>query len=182
MSDIGLRIKKLRQEKHMALKELAAKTTLTSSFLSQLENGLTSPSVDSLRKIADALGTTVGDFFKEKENKEFVFIRKKRDPRFAVPPVEPISNYEVLASSILDIRMLPLLMRLKKNEILNADACPKGEELLGVALKGKIEIAVNGKQFILEPEDTIYLVTPVFSYCKNVGEEDVSFLWNALRV
>jgi len=182
MNDIGLRIKKLRQEKHMALKELAAKTMLTSSFLSQLENGLTSPSVDSLRKIAEALGTTVGDFFKEKENKEFVFIRKKRDLRFASPAVEPISNYEVLASSILDIKILPLLMRLKRNEILNADACPKGNELLGVALKGKIEIAVNGKQFILEPEDTIYLVTPVFSYCKNVGDEDVSFLWNALRI
>lgn len=45
------------------LKEAAQRTGLTQSFLSQVERDLTSPSVASLRKIAEALGTSVATFF-----------------------------------------------------------------------------------------------------------------------
>ena len=64
---IGYRIKKLRMQQKITLKELGERTGLTTSFLSQLERDLTSPSFISLEKIADALNTTMAYFFEGDE-------------------------------------------------------------------------------------------------------------------
>src|SRR6202165_4437858 len=53
----------MRETRGQSLKPLAQGTGLTQSFLSQVERDLTSPSVASLRKIAEALGTSVATFF-----------------------------------------------------------------------------------------------------------------------
>ena len=53
----------MREARGQTLKEAAQRTGLTQSFLSQVERDLTSPSVASLRKIAEALGTSVATFF-----------------------------------------------------------------------------------------------------------------------
>ena len=60
---LGDHIRAGRARRSMSLKNLATATGLTQSFLSQVENNRASPSVASLRKIADALGTSVATFF-----------------------------------------------------------------------------------------------------------------------
>lgn len=60
---LGERIRSIRDTRGQSLKQLAEATGLTQSFLSQVERDLTSPSVASLRKIAEALGTSVATFF-----------------------------------------------------------------------------------------------------------------------
>ncbi len=60
---LGERIRSMREGRGQSLKQLAEATGLTQSFLSQVERDLTSPSVASLRKIAEALGTSVAMFF-----------------------------------------------------------------------------------------------------------------------
>jgi transcriptional regulator with XRE-family HTH domain len=60
---LGESIRALRDTRGQSLKQLAEATGLTQSFLSQVERELTSPSVASLRKIAEALGTSVATFF-----------------------------------------------------------------------------------------------------------------------
>jgi len=62
-NSLGERIRNLRERRGRSLKQLASGTGLTQSFLSQVERDLTSPSVASLRKIAEALGTSVATFF-----------------------------------------------------------------------------------------------------------------------
>ena len=65
MIDIGDRIKKLRIKNELTLQELASRTELTKGFLSQLERNLTSPSLQTLEDICEALGTELSHFFKE---------------------------------------------------------------------------------------------------------------------
>jgi transcriptional regulator with XRE-family HTH domain len=60
---LGATIRRTREKRGQSLKQLAAATGLTQSFHSQVENDRTSPSVASLRKIAEALGTSIGTFF-----------------------------------------------------------------------------------------------------------------------
>jgi transcriptional regulator with XRE-family HTH domain len=60
---LGERIRAMREARGQSLKQLAQATALTQSFLSQVERDLTSPSVASLRRIAQALGTSVATFF-----------------------------------------------------------------------------------------------------------------------
>src|SRR5438477_4643360 len=47
-ADLGLTIRRLREIRQLSLKEVAARSGLTQSFLSQVERNLTSPSVASL--------------------------------------------------------------------------------------------------------------------------------------
>lgn len=63
MSEIAERIRKLRKDKQMTLKELSEMTDLSVSFLSQVENGSSSLAITSLKKIADALQVPISRFF-----------------------------------------------------------------------------------------------------------------------
>ncbi|MBO7339096.1 MAG: helix-turn-helix transcriptional regulator [Lachnospiraceae bacterium] len=64
-SEIRNAIKQLRRENHLTQKELASKAGLTQANLSNLESGETKPTIDSLKRIADATGTRlVIDFMK----------------------------------------------------------------------------------------------------------------------
>ena len=61
--DLGLTIRRLRESRQLSLKEVAARSGLTQSFLSQVERNLTSPSVASLRKVAQAFGVPLTKLF-----------------------------------------------------------------------------------------------------------------------
>ena len=60
---VGAHIRQLRLASHISLRTLAARTEFSPSFISQVENGLVSPSINSMQKIAEALGVTLGEFF-----------------------------------------------------------------------------------------------------------------------
>lgn len=64
-SSIGETLQRLRQERELSLRTLASMTGFSASFLSQVENGQTSPSIASLDRLARALGLTLADFFDE---------------------------------------------------------------------------------------------------------------------
>ncbi|WP_369221585.1 helix-turn-helix domain-containing protein [Streptomyces sp. R39] len=57
-AELGSAIRKLRKERGLTLVRLAELAELSHPFLSQLERGLTRPSMPSLHRIARALGTT----------------------------------------------------------------------------------------------------------------------------
>lgn len=61
--DIGKRIRNLRLSKNMRVKELAKKAFISQPYLSDIENGRTTPSLDKLSTICDALGMTLAEFF-----------------------------------------------------------------------------------------------------------------------
>jgi transcriptional regulator with XRE-family HTH domain len=56
---LGRVIRQKRKEKNLTLQELASRCGLSLGFLSQVENGQTQPSLSSLRKIAQGLGTSL---------------------------------------------------------------------------------------------------------------------------
>lgn len=61
---IGERIREGRKSKSLTLAQLADRTGLSVGFLSQIELGKNSASVDTLYRIATALGVQPGDFFR----------------------------------------------------------------------------------------------------------------------
>lgn len=62
-SQLGSRVAQYRAFRGMSLRTLSQEAGLSSSFLSQLENGHTNASVASLHKIAHALNITVAQLF-----------------------------------------------------------------------------------------------------------------------
>jgi len=60
---LGAKIRQLRKERTLTLKQLANKTALSVSLISQIELGKSAASVSTLRKLATALGVTMSYLF-----------------------------------------------------------------------------------------------------------------------
>ena len=77
MIDLGKKIRELRLGNNLTQEELANRLELTKGYISQLENNLTSPSMQTLFSILEVLGTDVHEFFSIEEDQTVVF--KKDD-------------------------------------------------------------------------------------------------------
>jgi transcriptional regulator with XRE-family HTH domain len=55
MMDVGTRLRTIREEKNMSQGEIEQRTGLLRCYLSRVENGHTMPSIDTLKKLAEAL-------------------------------------------------------------------------------------------------------------------------------
>ncbi|MFF5990031.1 cupin domain-containing protein [Prauserella flavalba] len=62
---LGNRIRDLRKERGLTLRQLAARIEVTPGLLSQIENGTTDPSLTTIRKLAGAFGTSLAEMFSD---------------------------------------------------------------------------------------------------------------------
>ena len=65
---VGQRIRELRRTRAMSLETVAARTDLSIGFISQIERGLSSPSLRVLATLADVLGVGIAGLFGAKES------------------------------------------------------------------------------------------------------------------
>ena len=63
---IGTKMKNLRNQNGLTQQELADRAELTKGFISQVERGLTIPSLATLADIVECLGSNLSDFFNDK--------------------------------------------------------------------------------------------------------------------
>jgi XRE family transcriptional regulator, master regulator for biofilm formation len=74
MKDIGMRIRRFREEKKMTLEELGEKIGgVSKGYISKLERGLKPINLENLQKIANALEVDVTDLFPNKEKADNPF-------------------------------------------------------------------------------------------------------------
>jgi len=59
VAELGSRIRELRSQRNMTLKELSAKAKVSVSHLSEIERARTQPTADKLARIAASLGVSV---------------------------------------------------------------------------------------------------------------------------
>ena len=68
MEEVNFRIKKIRKQEKMTLKDMSEKTGFSISFLSQMERGISPITLTSLKKITTALGIPMKSLFEETED------------------------------------------------------------------------------------------------------------------
>ncbi len=73
---IGLQVRAFRRQLHMTVAELAKQAQLSSGMLSKIENGLTSPSLATLKSLSQALNVPVTSFFRKyEEERDASFVK-----------------------------------------------------------------------------------------------------------
>ena len=65
LANIGAKIKDLRKQKKLSMRQLAARAEIAASFVSKVESGQASPTIMTLQKILEALQISVAEFFNE---------------------------------------------------------------------------------------------------------------------
>ncbi len=169
--DIGGKIKKLRTQKGLTLEELASRSELTKGFLSQLERNLTSPSIDSLDDILEALGTSLAEFFKEDTAEQYVF----REQDFFVDERETCTIHWIVPNTQKN-RMEPILLTLPAGGR-SFEVAPHGGEEFGCVVEGTVTLACDGKEETLRRGETFYLNGRTFHLLKNDRKSVARVLW-----
>ena len=77
MSEIGSKLKLMREARKLTLKQLADRVGCSAANISLIEKGNSSPSIATLKNIADSLGVNIVDFFTENEEDEPIVMRVK---------------------------------------------------------------------------------------------------------
>jgi len=177
---IGQRINDLRLRQKVTLKELSKKTGLTTSFLSQVERALASPSVSSLEKIAGALNTRMGYFFNEGENKKLFFVRKGVNRRALHKDKKVVC--ETLASGFLNVNVQPYVFTIVPGSELSAELSRPDGDKLGMVLKGRMEFLCDQEKLMFGEGDSIYCTCAQrIQKVKNVGDDEAKLLWIFFR-
>ncbi|MCJ7616082.1 MAG: XRE family transcriptional regulator [Desulfobacterales bacterium] len=157
---IGNRIKELRKEAGLTLKQLAKAIELSAPLISKIENGLAMPSLPTLRLIADALNVNTGYFFIDEEQKGYI-ISRQGSRKIVVSErghARKISyELELLAEGMVNPFMEPAIVTLmgkdqdKEIEL----ATHEGQECMYV-IEGRMELTLGEKKYTLKKGDAAY--------------------------
>lgn len=154
--NIGMKIKKLRGEKGITLKELSEKSELSVGFLSQLERGLTTIAVDSLEKLAEILEVNLTYFFDYPTTCKEPVLRSYQQQIIDVEEASIIS-YSLstdLKNKQLVPRLVEILPQKEDEEIIPYRH--EGEEFAYV-LEGILTLYIDGKRYEVYPGDSIHI-------------------------
>ena len=76
--DIIKRINELARERGWSINQLALEAELTQSTLSSMLSRGTPPKIDTLKRLCDAFGITLSQFFTDNEEQEYISEEEKR--------------------------------------------------------------------------------------------------------
>ncbi|MDZ7819748.1 MAG: XRE family transcriptional regulator [Aliarcobacter sp.] len=179
--DVGKKIKSLRKQKKMNAKELAFEAGISYGMLSLLESGSTQGSVETLRKIAKVLDTTLAHLFTNENSIEeiisdesMLIVRKDKRKKISFP--DPLYNCELLVPDLQgDVEFV--LVNLEAHRITD-DIIPhtKNGEECDYVLKGEIIITLQDKEFILKEGDCIRFNPKIPHKIENKTNEKSSYL------
>lgn len=148
--EIGYKVKTLRLKNNLTQEELADRCDLTKGYISQLENDLTNPTLDTLNDILVVLGSNLGDFFQDNEPEQVVFT----DADFVIKDYGDTS-IKWLVSSAQKYEMEPIILELKEKDSEEPDMPHEGEEF-GYVLQGKIKVVVGRKSYTVCENEAFY--------------------------
>lgn len=135
----------------MTLEDLARDSGLTRSYLSKVERGLSTPSIESALSIAKALGVTVDRLFGQQVEDDPVTIVRGNGQSAG----DPGMHLSLVAGLKDDRAMRAFVVRPGKTQrrgrIMSHH---EGEEILFI-LTGKIELQVGPRKEVLNPGDCV---------------------------
>ena len=140
---------------------------------SQLENELTSPSIQTLLDVLSALGTTAAEFFAEEEEEQVVFTR---DDFFEKDAEEHVITWLVPNSQRNE--MEPILITVHPGAASVKDMPHEGEEF-GWVKRGSIVLHLGKREFTAKEGDAFYYVCDKVHYIENRSAEDAEVIWVA---
>jgi XRE family transcriptional regulator, regulator of sulfur utilization len=155
MERLGTEIQKKRKSAALTLRALAAKIGVTSSFLSQIEKGKALPSLPTLKKLADALETTVSVLVAEEGKvKRSPVLRHTERKAVEDPLTDPAT--QVLTPPENWKMMEPMLFTFKKRTPASSIRYRHVGDEFAVVLKGSLRVILKEEEYLLERGDSIY--------------------------
>ena len=174
--EVGKRLKEVRKQREMTLKEVAESSGMSPTHISEIERGKTSPTVGALRRIAGALGKDTA-FFVEDQPLPRVSVVKKEDRETVLLEGEgdAFVSARALTSGIPAGRVKLVLVTEDKGGTLSVHS-HEGEEAI-VMVAGQARVTVDDEEFIIEPGDCLHYSAKCKHTIKFAGDGKNKALW-----
>jgi len=153
---VGQRIRDLRRTRAMSLETVAVRTDLSIGFLSQIERGLSSPSLRVLATLADVLGVGIAGLFGAKENTgaalDAVVTRERQRPELNLWRTG-ISK-QLLSPAGSEGRLNLFLVLLEPGGSTGDELYTHDGEEAGLVIEGKMKLTVDAESWTLKCGDS----------------------------
>lgn len=153
--DIGERLKVVRNSFGLSQRELAKRAGVTNSTISMIEKNSVSPSISSLRKVISGFPMSLVDFFTEEDSAEKnTPVHYKREDLLDIS-VKNV-QYKLVGKSFGKRAMAFMEETYEPGADTGEDFLAHEGEEAGMVIKGKLELTVNHKVYILDVGDSYY--------------------------
>jgi transcriptional regulator with XRE-family HTH domain len=175
LADLGRRVRSFRTARHLTLEEVVSRTGFTVSWLSKLETGQLSPSLEGLVRLAAALECGVDDLVAGLSvPPQMVVVRNGEGARIA-PKGGRTSVHEELANGWRNRSMHPLIVHLSPGGRRHTPETRDGERFLFV-LDGKALVSYGDDTISIETGDSVYLDAAIPHAVRAVGNHPARLL------
>jgi transcriptional regulator with XRE-family HTH domain len=148
---VGLQLRVMRKARRFSIRSLAEISGLSVNTLSLIENGKTSPSVNTLSQLAQSLNVPITAFFESKNKKQVVY--QKSGERKQI--VFAQGQLENLSEGLPHTGSEPFIMRLEPNANNGAEPIVYGGRQFIYCLEGHITYTVEDETYALSPGDSL---------------------------
>jgi len=176
MAALGERIKQLRQNNNLSVRQLAKEVGVTASFIYQLEQNKVSPSFSTLKSIAGVLKTNLAMLVEEELPEEWVIVRK--DKRMKIKMEDPGLNLEIF--SFLGTRnkkMQPLLFEVEPGTTSTMTSFKGEHEDFVYIMQGLVEITTGNAKYKMGEGDAAYFLFDEIVSVTNLARDRARGLW-----
>jgi len=172
---VGRTIRKLRQERGWTLEELSKRCGLSVGFLSQVERGLSSLSVASLKTVTDALEVPLAQFFTVFDPADRPAITKSGEPHLQLRIGSSEISYSMLSGSRPNRTIEAFIAEYPPGY--TPPVLPHEGEEFGYVLSGKIVLVLIDEEHVLEAGDSFQIDSSRPHTVRNLEETAAQILW-----
>lgn len=168
-TDIGNRLKALRNMYGLSQREVAKRSGVTNSTISLIEQGRVSPSVDSLKKVLDSFSISLIDFLTmDMETDEKIFFAGQDLVEF----FENGAHLKLVGANRKNRKLRFLHERYEVGAHSGDEMLTHEGEEAGIVIQGELELTVGQRSQVLKAGDSYYFNTTIPHRFKNVGKDE----------
>ncbi len=169
---LGERLRQLRREQGLTLRELAERIGKSESYLSRVEHNRIDLTLNTLKEIADQLGRPITHLLDNDLLTTDDLIKRGTHRRLVISSV---LEYEILCSSNQEISLFRMILKEGGNSG-DKPYCHQGIES-GIMLKGRVRVVVGSNEYVLEEGDSLTYHSEQPHWFENVGKGDAIAIW-----
>ena len=171
---LGRRIRRIRQEKNLTLKQIEAKVGVSATHISEIERGKTSPTIGALEKISTALDVPPSHLIDIPPLAEF-----RSRPLSELPSLnmnDGSIRLQSVTSRDAPSEMSIFFATIDGSGVVEPVGGHRGEEFCYV-LEGFLEVSIDGQPHVLRRGDTVHFKASQTHHVRNLSPDPVRTLW-----
>jgi len=176
--NLGNKLKELRKQRNITIKELSSMTGLSIGFISNLERNQNSPSISNLQLICQALEINIVNILDPATEKSTIVTRKNDRNKMFTKEISPI-NYELIVPAHSELNGICIII--EANSEFSKISWGHNTDEVGLITKGSMEIHLDENIFLLSEGDSIYIPKNTPHNYRNPSNEPSESYWFSIK-